>query len=248
MKRLIGIETGSFTFDASAQTITFSGIGTIALEQILLITNITDNVVIYQFNKPGKGGTYVPSTGVLTLAYNTTTMDDADSLQVLIDLDSNGYDKDLDGIKIIDQTNAKTGLRTDVESLLSAAQAFTTSFVDCGPEVDGNGYNWAKFWFTLDINQGSNARIKFLQKHTYAGSEEYPIAMDKIECSAPFTYYETIGGVNAQYIEIDTDIDQLFCVTIQLDNTMPFIQCQIQIGVDGGTDAEIDALYVTKGY
>jgi hypothetical protein len=29
---------------------------------------------------------------------------------------------------------------------------------------------------------------------------------------------------------------------------MPFMQCQIQIGTDWGTDAEIDALYVTKGY
>ena len=102
--------------------------------------------------------------------------------------------------------------------------------------------------FTLDINDGENARFKFLQKHTAAGVEEYPVCPSKMSISAPATYIETVGGANAQYYEIDTDVDQLFCVTIQVDNAAPFIQCQIQIGTDGGIDAEVDAAYITKGY
>jgi hypothetical protein len=34
------------------------------------------------------------------------------------------------------------------------------------------------YWFTLDINQGLDARIKFLKKHTYAGAEEYEVTPD----------------------------------------------------------------------
>ena len=44
---MVGNEIGSYTFDASAQTVTISGMGTLNLEDILLITNVTDQEVIY---------------------------------------------------------------------------------------------------------------------------------------------------------------------------------------------------------
>ena len=70
-----------YTFDASAQTITFSE--NYVLEQVLLITNVTDGIIIYNFSNPAMGGTL--TNGVLTLEYNTTTMDDTDSLQIYIE-------------------------------------------------------------------------------------------------------------------------------------------------------------------
>lgn len=79
MKKLIT----SYTFDASAKTITLSGYITIELERVLLITNVTDNVIIYNFAGIGKGGSV--ATNVLTLDYDTTTMDDADDLQIYYD-------------------------------------------------------------------------------------------------------------------------------------------------------------------
>lgn len=72
----------SYTFDASAQTITLDAI--YELEQLLIITNVTDNIIIYNFADPLCGGTLVGNT--LTLDYNTSTMSDTDALQIYVDV------------------------------------------------------------------------------------------------------------------------------------------------------------------
>ncbi len=89
-KILVGINRGEYVFNKTAKTITFSNMGDVKLEQIRLVTNVTDNVIIYQFNKPAKGGTL--TTNVLTLDYDTSTMDDADILAI----DFNDIDLTLD--------------------------------------------------------------------------------------------------------------------------------------------------------
>lgn len=71
----------AYTFDASAKTITLTGYGGgILLESVLLITNVTDNVIIYNFADATKGGSV--ATNVLTLDFDVTAMDDADDLQI----------------------------------------------------------------------------------------------------------------------------------------------------------------------
>lgn len=70
----------TYTFDASAKTVTYEHFD--SLEDILLITNLVDNVIIYQFNNPAKWGTL--SNTVLTLMYDTTAMSDTDELQITI--------------------------------------------------------------------------------------------------------------------------------------------------------------------
>lgn len=74
MKKLVT----NYTFDASAQTITSTDFS--ILEGVLLITNVTDNVIIYNFAASGLGGSL--TTNVLTLDYNTTSMSDTDDLQI----------------------------------------------------------------------------------------------------------------------------------------------------------------------
>jgi hypothetical protein len=71
----------TYTFDASAKTITFAP--AITLKGLLLITNVTDGIIIYNFADPALGG--VMPADVLTLDYNTSTMDDADDLQIWYD-------------------------------------------------------------------------------------------------------------------------------------------------------------------
>ena len=81
------LSSSNYTFDASAQEITFSGI-TVELEQISRIVNVKDNVLIYDSERkrtPGinrLGGTI--SGAVLTLQYDTTAMSDTDELQVIL--------------------------------------------------------------------------------------------------------------------------------------------------------------------
>lgn len=243
----IAKDIGAYTFDKVAKTITITGVTIPSLSDFRVIANATSTTEMYNFVVPTKGATWVSATGVLTLEYDTSAMANTDELVILVNIGDPTTDFTIDSNKVSEQSPIWSRY-TSPEALISAAQAFTTSFADIGPEVDSAGYHYCRYWFTLDINQGANARIKILEKHTYAGAEEYPVAPDRVTISAPATYYETVGAANAQYWEIDTDADQLFTMCVQCNNATPYIQVQIQIGVDGGTDAEIDALYVTKGY
>jgi len=77
MKKLIT----NYTFNPIAKTIVFTDYATIDLSQVLLITNTTDNIIIYNF--ACTGGTV--SWNTLTLAYDTSAMDSGDSLQIYYD-------------------------------------------------------------------------------------------------------------------------------------------------------------------
>jgi len=85
MKTLIGHDIGNYVFNAAAGTITFSGLPPFALEQILLITDVNLNIIIYNFANPAtNGGTLVGN--VLTLDYNTSALSSTDPLQIYMDL------------------------------------------------------------------------------------------------------------------------------------------------------------------
>lgn len=75
------IRATTYTFDASSKTIDCALFT--SLEAIQLITNVTDNIIIYNFADATKGGTL--SGTVLTLAYDTTSMSDTDKLQILVE-------------------------------------------------------------------------------------------------------------------------------------------------------------------
>lgn len=78
-------KVNNYIFSASAKTITFGDYAAIELERILLITNVTDNIIIYNFADSTKGGTV--SGNVLTLAYDTSTMANSDKLLIYYDAD-----------------------------------------------------------------------------------------------------------------------------------------------------------------
>lgn len=72
-----------YTFNAAAKTITFNTTDVISLQQLLIITNVSDNLIIYNFADPNYGGTI--TNNVLTLNYNTSLMSDNDSLQIFLE-------------------------------------------------------------------------------------------------------------------------------------------------------------------
>lgn len=74
------LDNTEYNFDASAKTVTFTN--DIVFNNILLITNVTDNIIIYNFACDGFGGTLAGRT--LTLEYDTITMSDTDTLSVII--------------------------------------------------------------------------------------------------------------------------------------------------------------------
>lgn len=77
------IKVQNYTFDKTTKTITFSDYGSLNLDQVLLVTNVTDNIIIYNFADPTLGGSM--SSNQLTLEYDTTSMDDNDDLQIFIE-------------------------------------------------------------------------------------------------------------------------------------------------------------------
>lgn len=74
----------NYSFNSSLKQITFNTTESVSLQQLLLITNVTNNVIIYNFANPSLGGTI--SNNILTLNYNTATMSNSDSLQIYLDL------------------------------------------------------------------------------------------------------------------------------------------------------------------
>ena len=98
-KQLIGANVGSYTFDAGLKTVTLSGISNLTLDQVLLITNVTTNTKIYQFNNPLLGG-FITSN-IITLNFDTTTMSNTDILQIYVELEDSDYQK---AIRIVDSS------------------------------------------------------------------------------------------------------------------------------------------------
>lgn len=78
----------SYTFTPGAANVgTVVVPGTYALEQFLLITNVTDGVTIFQFNSPSRGGAVSTGGGntTLTLEADTSSMNAGSRLQVFVD-------------------------------------------------------------------------------------------------------------------------------------------------------------------
>jgi len=93
MEKVI-LDSTNYSFDASAKTVTFTqSYGAVELNHILLITNVTDNVIIYNFGCAGYGGSM--SSLTLTLDYDTTSMADTDDLQVVLYVESTENDSNM---------------------------------------------------------------------------------------------------------------------------------------------------------
>jgi len=103
-----------YTFNKTSRQITFTGELTFNIEQLLLITNVTSNVIIYNFANPSLGGTI--TNNVLTLDYNTTTMADTDKLQIFVDIPNT---QDLESLATV--------LSMGFEELLHMLQSMKTS-------------------------------------------------------------------------------------------------------------------------
>ena len=83
MKELIK----DYIFDPTNKNVVFNNYDKIDLERVLLITNVTDNVIIYNFANPVAGG-HVVNNNILNLQYDTTTMSDTDKLQIFYEVDA----------------------------------------------------------------------------------------------------------------------------------------------------------------
>ena len=99
-KQTIGINGGGYVFLPRTKTILIDDLPELQIENFVLITDVTTNVIIYNFADPALGGTF--SNGVLVLDYDVTSFSATDDLQIIINTPS---DIDTaDQVKIISDT------------------------------------------------------------------------------------------------------------------------------------------------
>lgn len=142
-----------YVFDASAQTVQFTRwpSGTLKKEGILLISNVEDGVIIYNFADPAKGGTIASDAGgdILTLEHDTTSMSDTDALQIFYDdgslpsSDDLLSDVDTDLQNILSVLPPSRGAQTGADSLsIVIASSHNVPVVNGGSSLsvdDGGG-------------------------------------------------------------------------------------------------------------
>lgn len=141
MKALIGSDLGGYTFNKTAKTVTLTGLSyNLTLNQILLITNVTSNVIIYNFTDVAKGATQIVNN-VITLTYNTSSMSNTDILQIFVDVytDEESFagllrrmNKLLESQAIVDSSGRQ---RVTADSIPTCA---VTNLTGLGPNVTGN--------------------------------------------------------------------------------------------------------------
>ena len=85
MKKLIGVDVGSYTFNAATKTIVISNVE-LKNESVLLVVHVPSNTILYNFSSPAKGGTFT-LPGTLVLDVDTSGYLNADPLQVYVDVD-----------------------------------------------------------------------------------------------------------------------------------------------------------------
>jgi hypothetical protein len=83
-KKIVGNGNNSYAFNATAKTVTLSGIDDLKIWQILIIVNLTRETIMYNPYVTGYGYTSF-SNNVLTLEFDTSSYSNSDVLQIFYD-------------------------------------------------------------------------------------------------------------------------------------------------------------------
>ena len=130
----------NYTFNASAGTVKIRGNYT--LRTLILITNVTAGVIIYNFADPGAGATIAYSAAndetTITLEYGTGSMSNNDELQILVDeqdADINPGESIIDPVHKMRVSTPENLIDTDFEYGLQPTKWETIELVDNIPSV-----------------------------------------------------------------------------------------------------------------
>lgn len=157
MKTLVS----AYAFDKTARTVTFTGYGSISQERIMLVANVSQETVIYNWAKPGYGGT--ASGNVLTLEYDTSAMSNSDKLLIVYDDDAASALS-----KITDGTNTAAVYAADAGSngqvVGGGVKTVTLTVTANGPTaaIDVSNASVVSLQFTAT---GSGATFAWQQSH-----------------------------------------------------------------------------------
>jgi hypothetical protein len=211
------------------------------------IKDVTQIGAILQHSTAGVVTVYFPSIAIFgwdavndRITVTGATFAVTDVFQVIIRGADRATDLASDARNVLLKNHYQLrGDSAGVPLLPGGAQALTASWVDIGPEIPMFGFNRLKLWNTLDINLSNDARLRVLEKHASGGSEEYDPVIETVSASDT--------KVESDYWEFNVDADALNTLVFKCDGLTPYLQVQGQVGTLGGTPADIDALYYTRG-
>jgi hypothetical protein len=121
MKRLIGKDVGSYTFNAATGVITISGV-TLTQNQILIASDTTAGVMLYQFNSAAYGGVWNGIAGTLTLTASTAGLSNSDSLLIYVDVPN--------VTSLVSDVSAETSLSTLAGCVTSSVLAVSANILN----------------------------------------------------------------------------------------------------------------------
>lgn len=151
-----------YEFDASLKTVKLNDI--YAEKRFLLITNVTDGAIIYQFNDVNLGMTdisfdYEKSETTITLNYDTTSMSDDDQLQILVEEESTDItvnDRFVDPVSKIRVSNPENLIDTDFEYGLQSTKWETLELTKNIPTFFSRSGDLSLPIESMDVRKDSN--------------------------------------------------------------------------------------------
>ena len=227
---VVGRAKGAYAFDASAKTVTLTGLDTLNLEDITSIINVTDNIVIYDINDPGKGGSI--SSNVVTLTFDTTGMADADSLKVIINDGQNYIDWSLSAIKTSPQSNAPM-LATSPEAYTTLAPDDTT--YDEGSVIDTRAYKSILVHYSKTASTDDASVLKVISLTAADSATDYQQ-----------TSSSTVAGVSTVNAHTYERAKDALVETISIDTKgANFMRLDLKKKTDDGDDSTW-TIFITK--
>jgi hypothetical protein len=190
----------NYSFNKSAKTITFTDFAAISLDRVMLITNVTAGIIIYQFNDASLGGS--ASGNVLTLTCNTSSMNNSDKLQIIYDAASGDPSYDW-------QFDAHGNLNVNLATALVAEDATTNALRVEGTiyELPGLSTAAATGNYLLPSTDVSAYREVSLQvSGTWSGSTLlFECSNDAINWNAAILFQTSSASSNGQLSGISTN-------------------------------------------
>jgi len=117
----------------------------------------------------------------------------------------------------------------------TAADTLTTTWDSLGAEIDMRGYTQLNIFVTLDINSGTNPRIRALGKYERGGADEYNFVIETVSASDV--------KIEDEYLEFNADADQKVIIKVETDG-VPFVRLEGYGSLGGGS--QYDKIYINK--
>jgi hypothetical protein len=179
----------AYTFNKTAQTVTLTAIASPVLSRVLLITDQTNQTIIYDPSTVGKGGSL--SGNVLTLAFDTTggTFNNSDTLQIFYD----------DGNVGASETGELNEILRSLQlAILTLNANLSSSLIpDAGGRarvsVDLIGSSASlQFLATLDRVQALRGYGLSLTQNSLVGIDTIPVCQQQINSALPNLYTQLV--------------------------------------------------------